>query len=79
MPAPGAKVTSTSTSLSGPKSSRSTEPKRVNSVIPHFRQKAAISSSGTSTLGTAIGLPNPVLMGRKSTTTLVYPPGLGLQ
>ena len=40
MPPPGPKLTSTSTSLSGPKSCRSTEPNRDNSRTFHFRQKA---------------------------------------
>src|SRR5215813_14788280 len=42
--ASGANVTSTSTSLSGRKSSRRTDPKRANSVIFHRRQNSAIFS-----------------------------------
>lgn len=41
----GAKVTSTSTSLSGRKPSRSTEPNRSNSITFHVRQKAASAAS----------------------------------
>jgi hypothetical protein len=38
--APSSNVTITSTSLSGPKSSRTTLPKKENSVIFHLRQKS---------------------------------------
>ena len=39
-PAPSAKLTSTSTSLSGPKSSRNTDPKSASSTICQRRQKS---------------------------------------
>ncbi len=39
--APGAKVTSTSTSLSGPKSSRSTDPNRASSTMFQRWQKCS--------------------------------------
>src|SRR5688572_29868913 len=45
----GSNSTSTSTSLSGRKSSRRTEPKSANSRIFHLRQNASICSCGTST------------------------------
>src|SRR2546427_1105172 len=48
--ASGAKVTSTSTSLSGRKSSRSTEPKRDSSTIFHRWQNAATFSGSIAIL-----------------------------
>jgi hypothetical protein len=48
---PEANSTSTSTSLSGPKSSRSTEPKSDSRTTPCMRQKAAIWSDGMETAG----------------------------
>ena len=47
-PPPGKKTTITSTSLSGAKSSRRTEPKSASSAMFHLQQNAAIRSGGRS-------------------------------
>ena len=47
-PAPSAKLTSTSTSLPGPKSSRNTDPKSASSIICQRRQKSRSFSGGTA-------------------------------
>src|SRR5947209_19174957 len=52
--APGAKVTRTSTSLSGRKSSRSTEPNNASSETCQRRQKSSMSRSGRGILVEAI-------------------------
>ena len=44
-------VASTSTSLSGPKSARNTEPKNANSLIFQRRQNPASASSGMAIRG----------------------------
>src|SRR5712691_9847715 len=48
------KVASTSTSLSGLKSPRKTDPKSASSLIFHLRQKLSITSSGISSCGLVI-------------------------
>src|SRR2546423_13507263 len=74
--APGAKRTSTSTSLSGRKSSRSTEPKSANSVTCQRRQKSTSAWRGRSILaGMFASFPSYILRERQAAMPVVGPVG----
>src|SRR5437764_1135504 len=65
--APGAKRTSTSTSLSGRKSSRSTEPKSASSVTCQRRQKSTSAWRGRSMFaGMSASFPSYILRERQA-------------
>lgn len=72
----GSKLTSTSTSLSGRKSSRKTHPKSASSVISQRRQKAATFSLGRSIR--AFTLSPPELSGSRCATVADHSGGDGL-
>src|SRR5579864_542993 len=73
----GAKVTSTSMSLSAVKSSLSTDPKKASSLTCHLRQKSSMSAIGTWMLvgdGSLRAMRGTVAAGSKPVNPDVYGP-----